>query len=73
MDKYNKQLKDFLNMLQGRLKYAWDEMDNGNDKPLDTLYDNHFTLSFMGKSCKIAWGAEEYTAIEEMLYDLIEE
>lgn len=73
MDKYEKQLKDFLKMMQGRLYHAWDEQDNGNDAPIDKLYGESFTLSFMGKSCRLDFGAVEFQAIERMLQDIIEE
>lgn len=72
-DPYIKQLKDFLNMMQGRLAYAWDEQDNENDAPIEKLYGQSFTLSFMGKSCKLDFGAIEYQNIEQMLQDTINE
>lgn len=73
MDNYTKQLQDFLKMMQGRLYHAWDEMDEGNDEPMDNLYEQYFILSFMGKHCKISFGAEEFQEIEAMLHNIIEE
>lgn len=73
MGKYEKQLKAFLSMMQGRLSHAFDEQDRGNDAPIDKLYSESFTLSFMGKSCTIDFGAVEFQAIESMLQEIIDE
>ena len=73
MDNYRKQIKDFLNMIQGRLYYAFDEQDKGNDAPMEKLYSQAFTLSFMGKKCCLDFGASEFQAIESMLQDLLNE
>lgn len=72
-DPYTKQLKDFLNMLQGRLSNAFDEQDKGNNAPMEKLYNQTFYLSFMGKTCSLDFGASEFQAIESMLQELLEE
>lgn len=72
MDNYKQQLQDFLKMMQGRLYHAWDEMDKGNDKPIDTLYNQRFCISFMGKYCYLDFGAEEFQELETMLQKIIE-
>lgn len=72
-DPYTKQLQDFLNMMQGRLAHAFNEQDNGNDAPMDKLYTQTFYLSFMGKTCRLDFGASEYQEIESMLENLINE
>ena len=72
-DPYIKQIKAFLDMMQGRLNHAWDEQDKDNYEPIERLYKNSFSISFMGKTCKLDFGASEYQALEQMLQDLIEE
>ena len=73
MDKYTKQLQDFLNMMQGRLFHAFNEQDNGNNAPMDRLYQESFYISFMGKTCRLDFGASEFQEIETTLQNLIEE
>lgn len=73
MSDYEKKIKDFYNMIENRLAYAFDQMDNGNSDFMDMLYKHNFTLSFMGKSCEISWGATEYDAIRDMLEIIMEE
>lgn len=68
-----KSIKDFKNMLESRLCHAFDEMDNNNFDPMDTLYSNLFTLSFMGKECKLYFGPCEYDSIIEMLNNVLED
>lgn len=68
-----KQIKGFLAMIQGRLAYAFDESDNENYKPFDTLYQNNFTLSYMGKKCDIPFDATNYHLIEILLQDVLKE
>lgn len=70
---YTKQLKDFLNMMQGRLAHAFNEQDNGNDAPMDELYRHSFYIEFMGKTCHLDFGASEFQEVETMLQNLIEE
>jgi hypothetical protein len=72
-DPYIKQLKDFLKMMQSRLQHAWDEQDDGNDAPMEKLYNQSFTLSFMGKKCELYFGAFEYQEIEQLLQNVIDE
>ena len=72
-DPYIKQLQDFLNMMQGRLTHAFDAQDNGNDAPMEKLYNQEFQISFMGKTCELYFGASEFQALETMLQELIEE
>ena len=72
-DPYQKQMQDFLKMMQGRLQNAFDEQDNGNNTPIEKLYNQSFTLSFMGKTCRLDFGAFEYQEIEQMLQNIIEE
>ena len=60
-------------MIENRLAYAFHQMDEGKFDMMDTLYEQNFTLSFMGKSCEISWGATEYDAIKDMLEYIIEE
>ena len=73
MDNYTKQLKDFLKMMQGRLYHAWDQMDEGNDEPMDDLYNQRFIISFMGKNCYLDFGPDEFQALETMLQNIIED
>lgn len=73
MTNYEKNIRDFYNMIENRLAYAFDQMDKGNSDFMDMLYDHKFTLSFMGKSCEISWGATEYDAIRDMLEIIMEE
>lgn len=68
-----KGIKAFKNMLESRLGHAFDEMDNDNFKPMDTLYCNFFTLSFMGKECKLYFGPCEYDSIIDMLNNILED
>lgn len=72
-DPYTRQLKAFLDMMQGRLNYAFEEQDKGNYEPMEQLYNQSFTLSFMGKTCELYFGAFEYQEIEQMLQNIIEE
>ena len=72
-DPYIKQMQDFLNMIQGRLTHAFNEQDNCNDAPMENLYKQSFYIQFMGKTCRLDFGASEFQAIETMLQDLIEE
>ena len=72
-DPYVKQLQDFLNRIQGRLSHAFDEQDKGNDAPIEKLYNQSFYLSFMGKTCRLDFGASEFQEIETMLQNLIDE
>lgn len=72
-DPYVKQLQDFLNMIQGRLYYAFEEQDKGNDTPMDELYRHSFYIEFMGKTCHLDFGASEFQEIETTLQNLIEE
>ena len=72
-EKNVKGIKAFKNMLEGRLTHAFDETDNGNFDPMDELHENRFSLSFMGKSCKIYFGAFEYDSIITMLNNILEE
>ena len=68
-----KGIKAFKNMLESRLCHAFDEMENDNFKPMDTLYSNFFNLSFMGKECKLYFGPCEYDSIIDMLNNVLEE
>lgn len=72
-EKNVKAIRAFKNMLEGRLTHAFDETDNDNFEPFDTLQDNMFSLSFMGKSCKIYFGPGEYDSIITMLNNILEE
>ena len=73
MTEYEKKIRDFRNMIEGRLAHAFDLMDNEDFSGMDELYEQKFTLSFMGKSCEISWGATEYDAITDMLTYILEE
>lgn len=72
-DPYVKQLQDFLNMIQGRLNHAFNEQDQGNDAPMNKLYNQSFYISFMGKTCRLDFGASEFQEIETTLQNLIDE
>lgn len=72
-DPYVKQMQNFLNMIQGRLTHAFNEQDKGNDDPIENLYKQSFYLSFMGKTCRLDFGASEFQEIEIMLQNLINE
>jgi hypothetical protein len=69
-----KQIIDFKKMLESRLNHAFDERDeNDNESAMDKLYEQDFIITFMGKSCRIAFGATEYHSIIGMLEDILEE
>lgn len=69
-----KSIVDFKKMLESRVDYAFTQRDDfNNDEPFDELYRNNFTLSFMGKSCTIYFGATEYHAITDILREILEE
>ena len=68
-----KGIKAFKNMLESRLLYAFDAADRNNFDHMDTLYSNFFTLSFMGKECKLYFGPCEYDSIIDMLNNILEE
>lgn len=68
-----KGIKAFKNMLESRLLYAFDAADNNNFDHMDTLYSNFFTLSFMGKECKLYFGSCEYDSIIDMLNNILED
>lgn len=72
-EKNVKAIRAFKNMIEGRLTHAFNETDRNNFTPFDTLQENMFTLSFMGKSCKIYFGAFEYDAITIMIEKILEE
>ena len=72
-EKNVKAIRAFKNMLEGRLTHAFNEQDNENFTPMDTLQDNMFTLSYMGKSCKIYFGPVEYDSIITMLNNVLED
>lgn len=72
-DPYQKQMQDFLKMMQGRLQHAFDEQDNGNYAPMEKLYNQEFKISFMGKTCNLYFGAYEYQEIEQALQNIIDE
>ena len=66
MNYYDKMMS-FKKMLEDALNNAvtLEEMDK--------LYDENFTLSFMGQTCTICFGATEYYSILEMLENILEE
>ena len=68
-----KQLTDFKRMLEARLEFAMNKRDTDNYAEMDRLYENDFVLSFMGKTCRIAFGATEYYAVIGMLEEILEE
>lgn len=68
-----KQITDFIKMLESRLGYAQDKASADNYAEMDKLYEQDFILSFMGKSCRIAFGATEYYAVIGMLEEILEE
>ena len=73
-ERIQKSLIDFKKMLEGRLTAAFDERDdNNNDAPFDELYENKFTLSFMGKTCTFYFGAQEYQAVIDLIDSVLEE
>ena len=72
-EKNVKAIRAFYNMLEGRLTHAFNETDRNNFEPFDTMQENMFTLSYMGKSCKIYFGPGEYDAITTMLEKILEE
>ena len=73
-ERTRKSLIDFKKMLEGRLTNAFDERDdNNNDAPFDELYENKFTLSFMGKTCEYYFGAQEYQATIDLINAVLEE
>lgn len=72
-EQVKKQMIAFKKMLEGRLTHAFDETDNDNFDPMDELHENRFTLSFMGKSCKLYFGAIEYDSIITMLNTILED
>lgn len=68
-----KEIADFLKMLSSRLEYAFNKTDDGDFSELDKMYEQDFVISFMGKSCHVAFGAEEYNTITEALEHILEE
>ena len=69
-----KSMIDFKKMLEGRVTYAFDQRDeHDNEAPFDELYSKCFDLKFMGKSCKIYFGATEFHAIINMIENILEE
>ncbi len=72
-DPYVIQMQDFLNMIQGRLTLAFNEQDNGNNAPMEKLYNQSFYITFMGKTCRLDFGASEFQEIETTLKNLIDE
>lgn len=73
LEKEKKQIADFLKMLKCRLNYASDLANLDDFSEWDRLYEHDFTLSFMGKSCVISWGATEYNEITTALENILEE
>ena len=73
-ERTQKSLIDFKKMLEGRVMAAFDERDeNNNETPFDELYENKFTLSFMGKTCKFYFGAQEYQAVIDLIDSVLED
>lgn len=72
-DRKKKEIVDFLKMLKSRLEYAFDKTDVGDFSELDKMYEQDFEISFMGKKCTIAFGAEEYNTITNALEHILEE
>lgn len=62
-----KQIVDFKKMLESRLASA------DTFEAMDRLYEQDFIITFMGKECRIAFGATEYYAVLQMLEDILEE
>lgn len=73
-ERIKQQIIDFKKMLDGRVTHAFDQRDeHDNELYFDELYSNCFELSFMGKSCKLFFGATEYHAIINMLETILGE
>ena len=72
-DNQKKEIAGFLKMLSSRLEYAFNKADDDDFSELDKMYEQDFVISFMGKSCHVAFGAEEYNTITEALEHILEE
>lgn len=70
---YGKEIEIFLDYMRGKLYYAWDEEEKGNNKPIEKLYNSHFTITFEGATLELGFGACEFQGLENYLEDVLGE
>lgn len=70
MRNIEKELADIIAFKEHIEKLLDKAFDEGN---LEPLYEQDFILSFMGKSCRIAFGAETYNNLIDYLENTINE
>ena len=73
LENYIETVRAFRNTIEEKLNHAFTEMDNGNEAPMEALYNEPFTISFNGMSCKLFFGAIEYNEITNALDNILED
>ena len=73
LDNYSKEVACFLNYMDGTISDAFNDQDNGNNKPMEELEKGGFKLSFNGASIDLWFEATSYDAIRDALVRIMEE
>ena len=63
-----KEITYFKQMLETLLEQSY-----GDDAKMEQLYEQDFIISFGSQSCRIAFGANEYYSMLEMLENILED
>ena len=72
-DSYKKEIETFINHMNKSLGDAWDEEENGNNEPIEKLYNSHINISFNGVTLGLRVAPCEFDAIIECLEYIKEE
>ena len=67
---YNEEIRAFRKYVEGLLYDAWEDESNGNNEPIETLYNETFKLSFKGATIELGFGPDEFECIVECLENL---
>ena len=70
---YAKEIEIFLSYMRGKLYRAWEEEDEGNNEPINQLYQSKFTLTFEGATLELNFGACEFQSLEDCLESILED
>ena len=70
---YGKEIEIFLDYMRGKLHRAWNEEANGNNEPIEKLYDSTFKITWEGATLELCFGASEFQGLEDFLENILDE
>lgn len=67
---YDQEIRAFREYVEYLLAKAWEEEENGNNKPIESLLNETFKLSFKGATIELNMGPEEMDALMSALEEI---